>query len=194
MLLLTTVNYHPTQPAVCTRELCVFSFYTLGVMSGAAEEVATGAEVTTTQQTVFVFFLSVLINCYFLRLSIKSQNIDGKKTICVITKYFIFTCVTHYTLIMVSKKVGISVRWINKITPSSSLQVVDLLVAMCRAALESPRKSIIFEPYPSVVDPNDPKTLAFNPKVSILTEQTSYCYMFNSNTSTFSTYCCCKNI
>lgn len=46
-------------------------------------------------------------------------------------------------------------------------QVVDLLVAMCRAALESPRKSIIFEPYPSVVDPNDPKTLAFNPKVSI---------------------------
>lgn len=36
------------QPAVCTRELCVFSFYTLGVMSGAAEEVATGAEVTTT--------------------------------------------------------------------------------------------------------------------------------------------------
>uniref|UniRef100_G1MSJ6 Poly [ADP-ribose] polymerase n=1 Tax=Meleagris gallopavo TaxID=9103 RepID=G1MSJ6_MELGA len=74
------------KPAVCTRELCVFSFYTLGVMSGAAEEVATGAE------------------------------------------------------------------------------VVDLLVAMCRAALESPRKSIIFEPYPSVVDPNDPKTLAFNPK------------------------------
>ncbi|KAH0619918.1 hypothetical protein JD844_014352 [Phrynosoma platyrhinos] len=60
------------KPAVCTRELCVFSFYTLGVMSGAAEEVATGAE------------------------------------------------------------------------------VVDLLVAMCRAALESPRKSIIFEPYPSV--------------------------------------------
>ncbi|XP_074862809.1 protein mono-ADP-ribosyltransferase PARP6 isoform X3 [Carettochelys insculpta] len=74
------------KPAVCTRELCVFSFYTLGVMSGAAEEVATGAE------------------------------------------------------------------------------VVDLLVAMCRAALESPRKSIIFEPYPSVVDPSDPKTLAFNPK------------------------------
>lgn len=55
---------------------------------------------------------------------------------------------------------------INSLFP----QVVDLLVAMCRAALESPRKSIIFEPYPSVVDPNDPKTLAFNPKVSILTE------------------------
>ncbi|XP_040271695.1 protein mono-ADP-ribosyltransferase PARP6 isoform X1 [Bufo bufo] len=79
-------NASMLKPAVCTRELCVFSFYTLGVMSGAAEEVATGAE------------------------------------------------------------------------------VVGLLVAMCRAALESPRKSIIFEPYPSVVDPNDPKTLAFNPK------------------------------
>lgn len=51
-------------------------------------------------------------------------------------------------------------------TPRSVPKVVDLLVAMCRAALESPRKSIIFEPYPSVVDPNDPKTLAFNPKVS----------------------------
>uniref|UniRef100_A0A3Q2ZT30 Poly(ADP-ribose) polymerase family member 6 n=1 Tax=Kryptolebias marmoratus TaxID=37003 RepID=A0A3Q2ZT30_KRYMA len=72
--------------AVCTRELCVFSFHTLGVMSGATEEVATGAE------------------------------------------------------------------------------VVDLLVAMCRAALQSSRKSIIFEPYPSVVDPRNPKSLAFSPK------------------------------
>uniref|UniRef100_A0A8D3AFT9 Poly [ADP-ribose] polymerase n=1 Tax=Scophthalmus maximus TaxID=52904 RepID=A0A8D3AFT9_SCOMX len=74
------------KPAVCTRELCVFSFYTLGVMSGATEEVATGAE------------------------------------------------------------------------------VIDLLVAMCRAALHSSRKSIIFEPYPSVVDPYNPKALAFTPK------------------------------
>uniref|UniRef100_A0A671WH75 Poly [ADP-ribose] polymerase n=1 Tax=Sparus aurata TaxID=8175 RepID=A0A671WH75_SPAAU len=74
------------KPAVCTRELCVFSFYTLGVMTGATEEVATGAE------------------------------------------------------------------------------VVDLQVAMCRAALQSSRKNIIFEPYPSVVDPYNPKTLAFSPK------------------------------
>uniref|UniRef100_A0A7N8XXR6 Poly [ADP-ribose] polymerase n=1 Tax=Mastacembelus armatus TaxID=205130 RepID=A0A7N8XXR6_9TELE len=71
---------------ICTRELCVFSFYTLGVMSGATEEVATGAE------------------------------------------------------------------------------VIDLLVAMCRAALLSSRKSLIFEPFPSVVDPYNPKTLAFSPK------------------------------
>ncbi|KAM6937291.1 LOW QUALITY PROTEIN: protein mono-ADP-ribosyltransferase PARP6-like [Xenentodon cancila] len=74
------------KPAVCCRELCVFSFYMLGVMSGATEEVATGAE------------------------------------------------------------------------------VIDLLVAMCRAALQSSRKNIIFEPYPSVVDPNNPKILAFSPK------------------------------
>ncbi|KAM3849200.1 protein mono-ADP-ribosyltransferase PARP6-like [Diretmus argenteus] len=79
-------NHPMLKPTVCTRELCVFSFYTLGVMSEATEEVATGAE------------------------------------------------------------------------------VVDLLLAMCRAALLSSRKSIIFEPYPSVVDPSDPKTLAFNPK------------------------------
>lgn len=46
------------------------------------------------------------------------------------------------------------------------LKVVDLLVSMCRSALESPRKVVIFEPYPSVVDPNDPQMLAFNPRVS----------------------------
>lgn len=44
--------------------------------------------------------------------------------------------------------------------------MVDLLVSMCRSALESPRKVVIFEPYPSVVDPNDPQMLAFNPRVS----------------------------
>uniref|UniRef100_A0A3Q2Y7J9 Poly (ADP-ribose) polymerase family, member 6b n=1 Tax=Hippocampus comes TaxID=109280 RepID=A0A3Q2Y7J9_HIPCM len=74
------------KPAVCTRELCVFSFHTMGAIAGATEEVATGAE------------------------------------------------------------------------------VVDLLVAMCRSALQSSRKSIIFEPYPSVVDPKNPKMLAFSPK------------------------------
>ncbi|XP_048477308.1 protein mono-ADP-ribosyltransferase PARP8-like, partial [Rhincodon typus] len=42
--------------------------------------------------------------------------------------------------------------------------VVDLLVSMCRSALESPRKVVIFEPYPSVVDPLDHRSLAFNPR------------------------------
>ncbi|KAK7891052.1 hypothetical protein WMY93_023015 [Mugilogobius chulae] len=64
------------KPAVCTRELCVFSFYTLGLC---------------------------------LKLQRRLQ------------------------------------------------QVIDLLVAMCRAALQSKRKSIIFEPYPSIVDPCNPK-------------------------------------
>ncbi|KAG5841155.1 protein mono-ADP-ribosyltransferase PARP8 isoform X1 [Anguilla anguilla] len=47
---------------------------------------------------------------------------------------------------------------------ATGAQVVDLLVSMCRSALESPRKVMIFEPYPSVVDPNDSKALAFNPR------------------------------
>ncbi|XP_036383721.1 protein mono-ADP-ribosyltransferase PARP8 [Megalops cyprinoides] len=47
---------------------------------------------------------------------------------------------------------------------ATGAQVVDLLVSMCRSALESPRKVLIFEPYPSVVDPNDSQTLAFNPR------------------------------
>ena len=34
------------QPVVCNRELCVFAFQTLGVMADAADEVATGAEVS----------------------------------------------------------------------------------------------------------------------------------------------------
>ncbi|KAJ8396601.1 hypothetical protein AAFF_G00016670 [Aldrovandia affinis] len=47
---------------------------------------------------------------------------------------------------------------------ATGAQVVDLLVSMCRSALESPRKVVIFEPYPSVVDPNDTQALAFNPR------------------------------
>ncbi|XP_062307222.1 protein mono-ADP-ribosyltransferase PARP8 [Osmerus eperlanus] len=47
---------------------------------------------------------------------------------------------------------------------ATGAQVVDLLVSMCRSALESPRKVVIFEPYPSVVDPEDSQALAFNPR------------------------------
>ena len=36
-----------SQPCVCTRELCVFAFQTLGVMADAAESVATDASVST---------------------------------------------------------------------------------------------------------------------------------------------------
>lgn len=35
-----------SQPCVCTRELCVFAFQTLGVMADAAESVATDASVS----------------------------------------------------------------------------------------------------------------------------------------------------
>jgi len=36
------------QPVVCSRDLCVFAFQTLGVMADAADEVATAAEVLLT--------------------------------------------------------------------------------------------------------------------------------------------------
>lgn len=61
------------------------------------------------------------------------------------------------------------------------LQVADLLVAMCRAALQSPRKSIIFEPYPCVVDPNNPQTLAFSPKVSALDSECHAMLLIGTN-------------
>ncbi|XP_072051391.1 protein mono-ADP-ribosyltransferase PARP6-like [Amphiura filiformis] len=74
------------KPAVCERELCVFSFQTLGVMQDAAENIATGAE------------------------------------------------------------------------------VVDLMVAMVASSIKSHRRHLIFDPYPMVVDPRNPKEFAFTPK------------------------------
>ena len=47
-----------------------------------------------------------------------------------------------------------------------SLQVVDLLLTMTKAASKHSRRNIIFDPYPTVVDPCDPNELALNPKVS----------------------------
>lgn len=104
----------------------MFSFYTLGVMSGAVEDVATGAEVMHTSHTYT-----------YIHLHIKIERV----------------CPALLKLHQSDQSV------------IPFMQVVDLLVAMCRAALESSRKSIIFDPYPSVVDPFDPKALAFNPKV-----------------------------
>ncbi|XP_041368398.1 protein mono-ADP-ribosyltransferase PARP6-like [Gigantopelta aegis] len=74
------------KPTVCSRDLCVFAFQTLGVMVDAADDIATGAE-------VFV-----------------------------------------------------------------------LLMQMTIAASKSNRKTIIFDPYPSVVDPSNAQVLALNPK------------------------------
>ena len=48
------------------------------------------------------------------------------------------------------------------------LQVVDLLLAMASAACKSHRRDIIFEPFPTVVDPQNPCELALHPKVDTL--------------------------
>ena len=73
------------KPTICARGLCVFSFQTLGVMSEAAEDIATGPE------------------------------------------------------------------------------VVDLLITMARNACNSERRDLIFDPYPTVVDPMNTQCLAFSP-------------------------------
>ena len=41
----TILLFSLSQPCVCTRELCVFAFQTLGVMGDAAESVAADANV-----------------------------------------------------------------------------------------------------------------------------------------------------
>ncbi|ESO90051.1 hypothetical protein LOTGIDRAFT_123828, partial [Lottia gigantea] len=74
------------KPAVCSRELCVFSYQTLHVMGDAAADIATGAE------------------------------------------------------------------------------VVDLLVTMSKAACKSNRRTIIFDPYPTIVHPMKTTELALSPK------------------------------
>ena len=42
---------------------------------------------------------------------------------------------------------------------------MDLLIAMANAAVCSGRKDVIFDPYPSIVDPNNPNLLALDPSV-----------------------------
>ena len=73
------------KPAVCSRDLCVFAFQTLGVMADAAEDIASGAE------------------------------------------------------------------------------VVDLLINMSKFACRSSRKGLIFDPYPTVVHPKNPRDFLFTP-------------------------------
>lgn len=73
------------KPAVCTRELCCWSFQQLGVGAGSADEIATAAE------------------------------------------------------------------------------VVDLLVSFASSAANSGRKETIFEPYPTIMDPKDPKKALMSP-------------------------------
>jgi len=48
-----------------------------------------------------------------------------------------------------------------------SPQVVDLLIAMANAAVCSSRNNLIFDPYPSIVDPHNPNLLALDPKVKM---------------------------
>ena len=47
---------------------------------------------------------------------------------------------------------------------STAAEVVDLLIAMAKSACKHPRKTLIFDPFPIVVDPENPGELAFNPK------------------------------
>ena len=46
-------------------------------------------------------------------------------------------------------------------------QVVDLLLTMAKAALNSVRGEMIFDPFPNIVDPNDSQKLALSEKVNI---------------------------
>lgn len=54
-------------------------------------------------------------------------------------------------------------------------QVVDLLIAIAKAACMSPRCHDIFDPYPTVVSPGKPKELAFSPNVGLSSKRLRLC-------------------
>ena len=58
---------------------------------------------------------------------------------------------------------------------SLCFQVVDLLIAMARSACKSSRKLVIFDPFPSVVNPGKPTELALNPKNKVSTRDPFGC-------------------
>lgn len=47
---------------------------------------------------------------------------------------------------------------------ATAAEVVDLLICFATVAAKSPRNTIIFDPYPMVFDPRDPKKMVFNPQ------------------------------
>ena len=61
----------------------------------------------------------------------------------------------------------------------SILQVIDLLLTMARTACLSNRKELIMDPYPSVVDPENPNRLIFDPKVSAWKSRS--CFLIHLN-------------
>lgn len=61
------------QPCVCTRELCVFAFQTLGVMADAAEAIATDADVSVH----YILHVYITVTIFVLYL------VDAKHAFCI---------------------------------------------------------------------------------------------------------------
>ena len=45
---------------------------------------------------------------------------------------------------------------------ATGAEVVDLLVCFATVASKSPRNNIIFDPFPTIFDPKDPKKMVLN--------------------------------
>lgn len=92
----------------------MFSFYTLGVMSGAAEEVATGAEVTKNTadskkyHLQILYFLLAVIYSYFPKkclwiLDERIKHICKKNKTCASHERFLIICTLHVLFILVNE-------------------------------------------------------------------------------------------
>jgi len=116
------------KPAVCSRELCCFSFQQLGVGAG-----------TIILQT---------------HLSTTMERRDEKDRIMSIS-------VSEWSVCSdAADNVAIEA------------EVVDLLVCMASAAAHSPRCNIIFNPFPLIFDPDNPKKQILSP------ERPVSCFLF----------------
>ena len=65
---------------------------------------------------------------------------------------------------------------------ATGAEVVDLMVAMVASSIKSHRRHLIFDPYPMVVDPRNPKEFAFTPKVGFY-----FSCLYNSSVAS---HCC----
>jgi poly [ADP-ribose] polymerase 6/8 len=100
------------KPAVCTRDLCIFSFQTLRVASDAADDIATGAEVVDLVRT-------------------PRKEKKARPSMLKIV-FFVF--------------------------------VVPQLVCFATIAAKSPRNNFIFDPFPTIFNPENPKEFILSPQ------------------------------
>ena len=72
------------QPSVCSRELCLFAFQTLGVMANATADIATGAEVSDRHLCFLQLEDCWVVACVFQLSWAECENVKRKSPFCTV--------------------------------------------------------------------------------------------------------------